>query len=44
MGTESKSNVRNRKKSDKSIDNEQEIVKKDAVVNGDEKEAKQKKQ
>lgn len=44
MGSESKSNVRNRKKSEKSTDNEQDVVKKDAVVNGDEKEAKQKKQ
>lgn len=43
MGSESKTNVRQRKKSDKSNDVEQELVKKDPAINGDEN-SKQKKQ
>lgn len=44
MRPEGKSNARQRKKADKSTNDEQKIVKNDAVANVDEKEAKQKKQ
>lgn len=43
MGTENKANVRQRKKSEKSNDVEQELVKKDPASNGDDN-SKQKKQ
>lgn len=43
MGSENKSNVRQRKKLEKSNGNEQEVTTKDAVANGEEN-TKQKKQ
>lgn len=43
MVSENKANVRQRKKSEKSNDNEQEVVKKDQIANGEEN-SKQRKQ